>query len=93
MKSVFTGLEAVIQAQQVRPDLILMDIQMPDLDGISAAQQLRASNNTQDIPIVLLTAQMLEATEQQSLETLADAFLQKPFSINVLLETLTRLLP
>jgi response regulator NasT len=75
------GLEAVELAKAKRPDLIVMDIKMPNLDGISAAEQLQPLR----IPIVLLTAFSQRELVERASEAGAMAYLVKPFSPNDLL--------
>jgi response regulator NasT len=75
------GLEALELAKARRPDLIVMDIKMPNLDGISAAEQLQPLR----IPIVLLTAFSQRELVERASEAGAMAYLVKPFSANDLL--------
>jgi CheY-like chemotaxis protein len=76
------GAQAIAAARRARPDLALLDVRMPGTDGIEALRTLRASPETQDIPVVMMTA-MPDAFEESrsTLESLgAAAFLLKPFS-------------
>ena len=70
-----TGLQL---AERLRPDVIVMDISMPGLNGITATHRLRLSPRTRRIPIVVLTGYAFRAIEQGALEAGADAFLTKP---------------
>jgi len=74
------GLEALKQVAQAPPDLILLDIMMPGLDGYAVCQQLKADPATKLIPLVLLTALGDERHKLQGLEAGADDFLGKPLS-------------
>nr|MSZ95721.1 response regulator [Actinomycetota bacterium] len=75
------GLEAVAQATSLKPDLVVMDIKMPNLDGISAAKQLSELK----IPVVLLTAFSQRELFEQAAEAGAMAYVLKPFNANDLL--------
>lgn len=76
----FNGEEAVAQAQQHRPDLVILDIMMPVLDGYDACKRLKADPRTSRIPVIFLTARSGEADEVIGLELGADDFVQKPIS-------------
>ncbi len=65
-------------AQTLRPDVIVMDISMPGLNGITATHQLRLNPRTRRIPVIVLTGYAFRAIEQGALEAGADAFLTKP---------------
>lgn len=88
------GVEGVELAQSQQPDLILMDMSLPILDGWQATQQLRASPQTNDIPIIALTAHAMAGDREKCLLAGCDDYETKPveFSrllgkIQVLLET------
>lgn len=74
------GLEALEQVAQAPPDLILLDIQMPGLDGYAVCQRLKANPTTRLIPVVLLTALGDEEHKLEGIEAGADDFLSKPIS-------------
>jgi len=76
--------------EKVTPDLILMDIEMPEMDGFTALQKLRENKNTEHIPVMFLTAFGDEAREVRSLELGAVDFVTKPFSTSVLLNRISR---
>ena len=78
------GAEAVSLARQDPPDLVLMDLMMPDVDGLEATRRLRDFPETRDIPIISLTA--MEGARTQALEAGADDFLAKPINSGQLLE-------
>jgi two-component system, cell cycle response regulator DivK len=75
------GQVALDYAVQHRPDLILMDLQMPGMDGWTATQQLKAHPNTRDIIVIALTAHALSAQEQLARAAGCDAFVTKPFDL------------
>ncbi len=74
------GQQAVEKASQFLPDVILLDMMMPEKDGLQACREIRAHAPTQSIPIVLLTARADEETKLKALEVGASDFLSKPFS-------------
>ena len=72
------GEEGVARARQERPDLILMDISIPKIDGWEATQRLKADPETDAIPIIALTAHALEEDRQKALHAGCDGYLAKP---------------
>jgi len=73
------GREALQQAEDLRPDLILLDIMMPEMDGIEATQRLKRSEHLRAIPIILLTAKSTIKDVVAGLEAGGDDYLTKPF--------------
>jgi signal transduction histidine kinase len=74
------GQQAVDKSGQFLPDIILLDMMMPEKDGLQACREIRARNTTQTIPVILLTARADEETKLAALEAGASDFLSKPFS-------------
>jgi CheY-like chemotaxis protein len=74
------GEEAVQQAPQVNPDLILMDVRMPRMTGYEACRIMKQNPELRDIPIVFLSAKGQETEIQQGLEAGAEEYLLKPFA-------------
>jgi len=74
------GQQAVEKASQFLPDIILLDMMMPEKDGLQACRELRERTPTQNIPIIILTARADEETKMAALEAGASDFLPKPFS-------------
>jgi signal transduction histidine kinase len=74
------GQQAIEKASQFLPDIILLDMMMPEKDGLQACRELREKTSTQNIPIILLTARADEDTKLAALEAGASDFLPKPFS-------------
>ena len=74
------GNQAVEKARQFMPDLVVMDMMMPEKDGVTACREIKAATATQSIPVVLLTARADEQTKMDSLAAGASDFLTKPFS-------------
>ena len=86
------GIEAVAKARKHLPDMILMDIQLPRLDGLDAIKQLRQFPETAQIPIIALTALAMEGDRERCLEVGADEYLSKPVRLKVLLQKILSLL-
>ena len=86
------GVAGVAAARDWQPDLILMDISLPELDGISAVQQLRADPVTSTICIVALTAHVLGDHRDRALEAGVNGYLTKPITPNEVLAEVRRLL-
>ncbi|MBI4573180.1 MAG: response regulator [candidate division NC10 bacterium] len=76
-----------------RPDLILMDVQLPGLTGYAATRTLKAGPATAAIPVVALTARAMLGSESEARDAGCDAFLAKPFDVEVFRDTLRRFLP
>ncbi len=80
----YDGLEAVNQAREKKPDLIIMDIQMPGVDGLEAIRRIRADANLADIPIIALTALAMPGDKERCLAAGAIAYYSKPYSLRQL---------
>jgi two-component system, cell cycle response regulator DivK len=76
-----TGEEALVRARVDRPDIILMDLQLPGMDGHTALAQLRADPGTASIPVVALTAFAMRADRERALSAGFDGYLEKPISV------------
>ena len=87
-----TGTEGVRLARSQRPDLILMDIQLPELDGHEATRRIKADPDLRPIPIVVVTSYALSGDEAKALAAGADAYVTKPFSPRQLLAKVRQLL-
>jgi CheY-like chemotaxis protein len=87
------GLVALKTAREIRPALILMDIQMPVMDGLAAIREIRADAAIKDIPIVALTALVMPGDRERCLAAGATDYMSKPVSLKELVALVTRLLP
>jgi CheY-like chemotaxis protein len=85
------GLEAIAKAEQVNPDVILMDIQMPAMDGLEATRRLRANPRFTSTPIIALTALAMPGDRERCLEAGATEYMSKPVSLKALRETIEAL--
>jgi two-component system cell cycle response regulator DivK len=87
------GEAGVTTARAERPDLIIMDIQLPRLSGLEATRQLKAAPETADVPIIVITSFALAGDEQKAREAGAAAYLAKPYSPRELLGMIRDLAP
>jgi DNA-binding response OmpR family regulator len=78
------GEDGVRSCQTVHPDLVILDIRLPDIDGYEVARRLRADRRTADIPIIFLTEKRDRADRLQGLELGADDYITKPFDVQEL---------
>ncbi len=86
MLTATNGEEALLQARQQRPDLIVLDIMMPKLDGYQVAEALRADAELGRIPIIMLSAKAQEEDIERGVEAGVDKYVTKPFSPEHLVE-------
>ena len=86
------GLQGLTVAKEEHPDLILMDLGMPEVDGWECSRQLKADAATREIPIIALTAHAMLGERQAALEAGCDEFDTKPIDFARLLEKMHRLL-
>ena len=86
------GLEAIALAQSENPNLILMDIQMPEMDGLEAMQQIRRDPNLVDLPIIALTALAMTGDRDRCLAAGADDYISKPIKLRQLVTSIQQLL-
>lgn len=86
------GDEGVRKAQQEKPDLVLMDLALPVLDGWEATRRIKASQELQDIPIIAVTSHAMLGEEQRAREAGCDDYMAKPVDEVVLKEKIARLL-
>jgi len=87
-----TGEQALIQSRAKNPDLIVLDLMLPGMDGLEVCRRLKASPETAQIPVVILTAKGEESDVVTGLEVGADDYVTKPFSGKVLVARVRRLL-
>ncbi len=85
------GREALEGVAKEKPDLVIMDVMMPEMDGFSALEKLKADPATADIPIIMLTAKAQDADVFQGWKSGADLYLTKPFNPQELLTFVRRI--
>ncbi len=86
------GKEGIEKASTETPDLILMDMSLPEIDGWEATRRLKADDATRNIPIIALTAHAMESDEAKAREAGCDDFDTKPVDLKRLLEKIQNLL-
>ena len=86
------GRDGVEMARREKPDLILMDMQMPVMDGLQATRLLKLDPVTRDIPIIALTASAMDGDEHIAIGAGCDGYITKPIAVRGFLEKLERFL-
>jgi len=87
-----TAEDGIALAVSEPPDLVLMDLQLPGIDGMEALRQLRESPRTADIPVVAVTAQAMKQDRERALEAGFDGYVEKPISVRAFPEQVRRFL-
>ena len=90
--SASNGVEGIELAQQKKPDLIILDVMMPEMNGFETCVKLKSNPETASIPVLFLTAQNSKEEIQQGFNVGGDEYLNKPFKFHELLETVQTLL-
>ena len=85
------GLEAIEKAEESNPDIILMDIQMPAMDGLEATRRLRENSRFVTTPIIALTALAMPGDRERCLKAGANEYMSKPVGLQRLLRTINEL--
>jgi two-component system cell cycle response regulator len=80
----YGGVEALTMAEKTCPDLILLDIMMPDMNGYMVCKELKRSNKTNWIPVIMVTALNKDTDKMNAIDSNADDFVNKPLDMNVL---------
>lgn len=86
------GMEAIRLAGTLRPDLILMDIQLPEVSGLDVTRRIKADDSIKAIPIIAVTAFAMKDDEQKILQAGCEAYISKPISIVPFIQTVKRFL-
>jgi two-component system cell cycle response regulator DivK len=85
-----TGTEGVRLARERNPDLVLMDIQLPDIDGVTALAQIRANAATRDMPVIAVSASVMPDEQQRIAASGFNAYVTKPISVKSFVETVEK---
>ena len=86
------GAEALQVLENTKPDLILMDINMPDMDGYTLTAKIKAKPGFERVPILALTANVMRGDKEKTLEAGCDGYIQKPLDIDQLIKEVERFL-
>jgi|TARA_R110002072_G_scaffold65657_4_gene162063 two-component system cell cycle response regulator DivK len=86
------GMEALRIAREHRPDLILMDIQLPEVSGLEVTKWIKEDDNLRSIPVIAVTAFAMKGDEEKIREGGCEAYIAKPISVTSFLETVGRFL-
>ncbi|HHD11141.1 MAG TPA: response regulator [Deltaproteobacteria bacterium] len=81
-----TGKEAIEKAMAEKPDLILMDLQLPEMDGVTATKLIKEKEEFRDTPVVALTASAMKGDEEKILKEGFDGYVPKPIEVKKLLD-------
>ena len=92
MRHVDDGEKALIDAVWKRPDAVLLDINLPGMNGLDVLQKLRANPLTRDVPVIVLSAHVMEDDILGAMQAGANAFVPKPIDFPNLLDTLHRVI-
>jgi CheY-like chemotaxis protein len=87
------GIEGLAQARKYKPDLILLDLGMPKMDGYQMMEELRADEALKGIPIVVISAWTAAAHRERAEAVGADVFITKPFELTHILKTVQKYVP
>jgi two-component system cell cycle response regulator DivK len=83
-----SGAAVLELARTHRPDLVLMDIQLPDVSGLDAVRQLKGDSETREIPVIAVTAFAMAGDERRALDSGCDGYIAKPIMLREFLETI-----
>ena len=87
-----SGQQGIVMARQEQPDMILLDVMMPDIDGFKVCQYLKENEDTKDIPVMFLTARGADEDLELGRKAGADGFMTKPFQTIEVLKQIESLL-
>ncbi len=87
-----TAADGLRLATELRPDIILVDINMPDVDGLTLTSQIRAHPPLAHTPIIAITANVMRGDRERTLEAGCDGYIQKPIDVDVLPRQIARFL-
>lgn len=88
----YDGQEGLEKARREKPDLVILDLMLPKIDGYKVCRMLKFDEKYKNIPIIMFTARAQERNEKLGYETGADAYIIKPFESQVLLDKIKELL-
>lgn len=83
----FDGTDAIGLAREYHPDLIIMDIQLPEFSGLEYTRKLKADDELKDIPVLAVTAFVMKGDKERCIEAGCDRYIPKPISVPIFLKT------
>ena len=86
------GMEALSLAQQHQPDLIIMDIQLPEMSGLEVTKWIKEDENLSSIPVIAVTAFAMKGDEEKIRDGGCEAYIAKPISVNTFIDTVKKFL-
>jgi len=86
------GIEAISMTRAIQPDLIIMDIQLPEISGLDITRKIKADHELKHIPIVAVTAFAMKDDEERIMRAGCEAYLSKPIAIDDFIRTIRRLI-
>ena len=92
VRACINGREALTEVYRSKPSLVISDVMMPEMDGNALCSQIKTNTSTNFIPVILLTARNRDEDRLEGLETGADAYIVKPFNMDILRRTILNLL-
>lgn len=92
VKGVLNGLAALEAIAVQKPDLVLLDIMLPEIDGFEVCRRIKAAKETSHIPVIMLTAKKCQEDFSRGQEVGADWYITKPFKSAMVIETIQRFL-
>lgn len=87
------GEKALMSAAWNRPDAVLLDINLPGIDGLTVLRRLRADKGTRSLPVIVVSASVMGDAQEKAHAAGADAFISKPIDLTLLLQALSAVLP
>jgi CheY-like chemotaxis protein len=87
------GIEALRNAREMKPDLIILDLHMPGMDGFGVVQEIRRDRELADTPVMALTASAMQGDRERALSAGFTAYIAKPIQLSFLRSEVKRLLP
>jgi CheY-like chemotaxis protein len=82
----YNGTDGLNKIHNEKPDLILLDLSLPDMDGLDIAKKIKSDDDLKSTPVIALTAHGLDGDREKALESGCDEFIEKPFEIKHLLK-------
>lgn len=86
------GLEGVNMAQEVTPDIIIMDLQLPEINGLEATQRIRSYDNLRDVPIMAVTSYAMPGDRQRALAAGCNGYIEKPIKTDTIVAEIESLM-